>query len=85
MDPRAGATAWARLGLHLGDAQTATAIEAALAPENGIHCRTERKGAVLVVEVPEASLGRMAATVDDLLACASAALRAHDAVGDSTA
>lgn len=76
------AQAWASLVLHFEDEGMATAVEQALAPENGPHCRTRLDGATLRVEVPEARLGSVALTIDDLLACASAAERAQDAVKD---
>lgn len=60
------------------DAARAAAAAAALAPENGAHCRMTLEGAVLVVAVDEARLGSVAVSVDDLLACVSAAVRAQD-------
>ena len=77
MTGRAPATAEARLVIHAGDAETATALVAALAPDNGPHCTARAEGPEVHVEVPEAALGSVAATVDDVLA----ALRAAAASG----
>lgn len=63
---------------RFADEGQAAAAAAALAPENGPHCRMTLEGVVLVVEVDEARLGSVAVSVDDLLACVSAAVRAQD-------
>lgn len=76
------AHAWVVLRLDYDDEDDARCVEAALAPENGPHCRSQREGTVLVIEVPSGTLGRVAATLDDLLACASAAERARSAAAD---
>lgn len=66
----------ASLRLALADEAEAQRLRAALEPENGQYLRTRVEGNVLIAEAEAASPLALLHTLDDALACLSAAQKA---------
>lgn len=74
------AEASARIELEFASAQEADAVRMALAPEDKGWVVSRVQGARLVAEIRAAKLSEFLRTVDDYLACATAAARSLRAV-----
>lgn len=67
------------------DAATAQALLAALEPDNGLWIRGRVEGRTLVLDGDSDSPAGLRRTLDDVLACASAATKATALAGDGDA
>lgn len=66
--------------LQCPDPATAATVLAALAPENGDWVQARVEGSTLLLTAEADSPAGLRRTLEDVLACASAALKATDAV-----
>lgn len=74
------------IAIHYGDGETASAVSAAVLPDNihvpqGIRVGTRAEGKILRLSVQcSRGIGSLVATLDDLLSCVQAAERAISGV-----